>query len=89
MNNKFKAQNLNWKSYRNFICHDLASHALNMSGYFDQSGCSIESRCVVISEEYAVSKMDWQPVYDHDLTEWINVSIKSTQPGETTCLLPL
>ena len=51
MFNKFKAQNLNRKSYRKRChdsrCHDLASRALNMSGYFAQSARSIESRCVV------------------------------------------
>ena len=32
----------------NSRCHVLASRALNMSGYFDQSVRSIESRSVVI-----------------------------------------
>ena len=32
--------------------HVLASHALNMSGYFDQSARSIESRCVVIGIDH-------------------------------------
>ena len=37
MNNKFKAQSLNGNPTGNSRCHDLASRALNMSGYFDQS----------------------------------------------------
>ena len=47
MNNKFNAQSLNRNPTGNSRCHDLASRALNMSGYFDQSARSIESRCVV------------------------------------------
>ena len=44
MNNKFKAQSLNRKSFRKFTWR-----ALNMSGYVDQSARSIEGRCVVNS----------------------------------------
>ena len=47
MNNKFKAQSLTENPTGNSRCRDLASRALNMSGYFDQSARSIESRCVV------------------------------------------
>ena len=45
-NNKFKAQSLTRNPTGNSRCHDLASRALNMSDYFDQSALSIESRCM-------------------------------------------
>ena len=47
MNNEFKAQSLNRKSYRKFALSCFSVTCLNMSGYFDQSARSIESRCVV------------------------------------------
>ena len=48
MNNQFKEQSLKRKSHRKFaLSCFLASRALNMSGYFDQSARSIERRCVV------------------------------------------
>ena len=47
MNNKFKAQSVNRKSYRKFTLPWFSVTCFNMSGYFDQSARSIESRCVV------------------------------------------
>ena len=41
------------------FCHVLASRALNMSGYFDQSARSIESRCVVITLNSGVPVHAW------------------------------
>ena len=48
IDNKFKAQTLIGHSTGNYRCQLLASCALNMSCSFNQSGRSIESRCVVI-----------------------------------------
>ena len=47
MNNKFKAQTLTGNPTGNLCCHVLASRDFNMSCSFDQSACSIESRCVI------------------------------------------
>ena len=52
MDNKFKAQVYTGNPTGNSRCHVLASRALKMAGYFDQSASSIESRCVVINISY-------------------------------------
>ena len=51
-----------------------ASHALNMSGYFDQSARSIESRCVVKGDARSqdISTLDIEPV----LPEYATLSTK-------------
>ena len=70
MNNKFKAQTLNRKSYRKFTsCFSVT--CFNISCYFDQSARSIESRCVV--KVMASAPNRWQA---------ITCTINSLAPGK-------
>ena len=59
MNNQFKAQILTGNPTGNSRCNILASRALSMSGYFDQSARSIESRTQVRGYRY------WYQDWDH------------------------
>ena len=49
MNNQFKAQSLNRKSYRKFTLSYFSVTCFKHVGCFDQSARSIESRCVTVN----------------------------------------
>ena len=69
MNNQFKAQSLNRKPTGNSRSHILASRALNLAGYFDQSARSIESWCVVIYDYLCVSLVTLKYMWNCDPAE--------------------